>query len=139
MIALPDLEAVASYTLRQAGFRCYSSIPNNPEWPIIVVHRAGGTPAIRDYLDTAMIQCDVWGGAKDDEVPITKSAILDIAQQARAELFSLEGTSMDTPVPVFVSAVDDAIGLSWLPDPDTGRDRYLFSVWLYGRATALSS
>ena|SRR3972149_12195584 len=134
-MVMPDLEAVVSKTLRDAGYSAYSSIPNDPTWPLLIVSRAGGIPPIRQYLDGARIQVDVWGGAKGDPPPaVTKSQIQDIAQTARTIIFALEGTTVISPVEAFISGVDDASGLLWLPDDATGRDRYLFAVMVYGRS-----
>ena len=138
-VALPDLEAVASVALRTAAISglagVHSSIPaKNPIYPLIVVQRVGGTPAVRQYLDRARIQVDVWGGIRKDGSAVTKSDILDIAQEARVVLLDMEGQSIHEPVDVFVTAVEDALGLSWSPDPTSGRDRYVFAMWVYGRA-----
>ena len=109
-ITMPDLEAVASVTLRNAGISglngVYSSIPGNPTYPLITVKRPSGLPAVRYRLDMARIQVDVWGGAPGDgpKAP-TKSVIHDIAQQARIALLRLEGRSVTSPVPAFISAV----------------------------------
>jgi len=135
VLPFPDLEAVATKALQDAGYSAYSSIPNHPTWPLMVVHRAGGTPSIRQYLDSAIIQVDIWGGAKGDATPVPKSTIHDMAQIARTVLHDLAGQTITTPVAAFISGVDDAQGMIWLPDPDTGRDRYLFQVWIHGRST----
>ena len=142
---LPDLEAVVSVAIRDATIGglegVYSSIPaKSPQYPLITVKRIGGTPSVRSYLDTARIQIDVWGGVKGDGPgQPTKSDILDISQAARIAVLELEGETVDDPVDVFVSAVEDASGLMWLPDPTTGRDRYSFAMWVYGRALPASS
>lgn len=126
----PDMEAVVSGWLRGKniaiiGTRWYSSVPADPDFPLGVVKRIGGSPAVRRYLDAANIQIDVWGRSK--------SEARDIAAAARTALMQLEGQSVTSPVKAFVSGVEDALGLTWQPDPDTGRDRYLFSVIVYGR------
>lgn len=136
-IELPDLEAISASSIRNAAISgltgVYSSIPRNPTWPIIVVRRIGGQPAVREMLDAALIQVDVWGGARDDATPVPKSTAHDIAQAARVVLLEMEGTAIHDPVDVFVTAVRDANGLAWLVDPDTGRERYSFAVYVYGR------
>lgn len=131
ILQAPDMEAVCAVTLRTAaisglGTRVYSSIPRDPTYPLITVSRIGGLPSVREYLDAANIQIDVWGG--------TKSEAHDIAARARVVLLTLAGTSVTTPVAAWISAVEDSLGLSWQPDPLTGRDRYLFGVTVYGRA-----
>ena len=132
----PDAEAAVSKAIRDAGFRAYSSIPKKPTWPLFVVQRLGGQPPVRQYLDEARIQVDAWGGASGDgvPVPVSKGDLHDIAQEARVAIFNLEGTTVHDPVDAFISGVDDALGLSWLPDPVTGRDRYIFSLYLYLRS-----
>jgi len=134
----PDLEAVVSQTLRDANIRAYSSLPKTPQFPLIVVKRVGGTPPVRQYLDAANIQLDVWGSAPDDPAPVPKSTIQDLAQQARVLILKLEGKMVYGPVQAFITGVDDALGISWLPDPLTGRERYLFGMWVYGRSFILN-
>lgn len=129
---LPDVEAVARQWLSDGalaviGTRWYSSVPSTPTYPLGTVKRIGGIPAIRQALDAGNIQVEVWG--------TSKSEARDIAAAARVRLLRLEGKSVTTPVAAFVSAVDDSLGLTWQPDPDTGRDRYLFSVLVYARAS----
>jgi len=139
---MPDLEAVCARTLRDVGgMRAYSSIPSEPEWPLVVVRRLGGVPAVREKLDAAFIQFDVWGGAKGDPPPqVSKSDVQQLADQARVLIFELEGMAFHyDPHHVFVSGVEDAGGMHWLPDPQTGRDRYEFSLRVYGSTSRLES
>ncbi len=126
----PDFEAIIAATLRAAsitdlGVRVYSSIPTNPTFPLVTVKRIGGSPRVRQYLDGANLQIDVWGG--------TKAQARDIAAACRTTIFLLEGTQVSSPVSAWISGVDDSLGLTWLPDQETGRDRYLFSVLVAGR------
>lgn len=126
----PDIEAVVSGWLRDGnisgiGTRWYSSIPGTPTYPLGRIQRVGGLPAVRQYLDAANIQVEVWGESK--------SEARDIAAAARVRLLRLTGQSVTDPVIAFVSAVEDALGLSWRPDPETGKDRYLFSVIVFAR------
>jgi hypothetical protein len=136
LTAFPDAEAIVGEALRDAlisniSTRVYSSIPKNPTYPLITYQRIGGLPAVRDYMDAANIQVEVWGG--------TKSQAFDAAAEARVTLIELEGTSVSDPVSAWISAVEDSLGLSWQPDPLTGRDRYLFAVTLYARAMVSAS
>lgn len=142
-LELPDLEAVASVTLRSAALvnldtRVYSSIPGkSPVFPLAVVKRVGGVPAVTEMLDLARIQVDVWGGAPGDGPGApSKSMILDISQAARVALLELRGTAVTSPVSAFITDVRDALGLSWQPDPTTSRDRYVFAMWVYGKPLA---
>lgn len=131
ILEAPDLEAVAAEALRTAaitnlGTRVYSSIPRTPTFPLVTVQRIGGIAAVREYMDTANIQIDVWSE--------NKSQGRDIAARARVVLLSLAGTTVTSPVSAWISAVEDTLGLSWQPDQLTGRDRYIFGVLIYGRA-----
>lgn len=142
-LVLPDLESISSWALRQAnlegvGSRVYSSIPGKPVYPLIQYGRFGGTPAVAEALDRARIQLNVLGGAPGDSAPSlpSKGQIQDIAQLARITLLQMAGvafTSPPAPVAVYVTAVRDVMGLTWSPDPTTSRDRYIFSVNVYGK------
>jgi hypothetical protein len=131
--ALPDAEAVVSWWLRNAGIasgRVYSSMPSVPVFPLIVVERIGGRPAVRERLDRARIQLAVWGNSK--------SEARDLADAARLKLLDLEGQSVTTgggaPVDAFVTAVEDDLALFWSPDPVSDRDRYIFGVMIFDHA-----
>ena len=132
-LAYPDLEAVVRKTIADAGYRAYSSVPNTPIWPLCVVQRAGGFAAVRGYLDAPRIQVDVWGGAKGDTTPVTKSTLQDMAQDVIVIVLELEGKTITSPVNAFVSGVEDG-GMQWLPDDRTGRERYVVLFEVYGRA-----
>jgi hypothetical protein len=132
-LVMPDLEAVVRKRIADAGYRAYSSVPNTPTWPIAVVQRQGGSPAVRQYLDSARIQIDVWGGAKGDASNVPKSQIQDMMQDIRVQILRLEGTKVTTPVGAWITAVEDG-GIVWMPDDSTGRDRYMLTVEVYGRS-----
>lgn len=128
----PDAEAVVSIALRTAPLisgldsRVYSSVPKDPTYPLCTVKRIGGIPRERHALDRAEIQVDVWGNGK--------GGAADVAALARVKIHELEGTTLthaDLPNPVFITAVQDTLGLMWLPDVETARDRYIFGVTLY--------
>lgn len=128
---LADAEAVAAVAIRNAAIsglddRVYSSIPATPTYPLVVVRRIGGLPVVRQVLDGAIIEVAVWGQSK--------SQAHDIAQLARIELLELEGQQITSPVDAFVTAVDDAQGMTWDPDRSTGKDRYTFAVRLFMRS-----
>lgn len=127
----PDSEAIASKILRDAGIcsgRVYSSIPKKGVvWPLAVVKRVGGTPTDRRALDTPRIQVDIWGE--------NKAQARDEAEAARVALHSAEGTTF-TELAGRVTGVEDDLGLQFLPDPETARDRYFFAVRLSTRSAA---
>jgi hypothetical protein len=127
--AFPDIEALVGYWLRTqiGGSRVYSSIPNNPTWPLVTVKRIGGIPRIETMLDSAHIQLDVWGN--------NKSEARDLADNMRRTLHAMQGqkfaTASGAPDNGYVTAVTDSLGLTFLPDPTTGRDRYIVGVYVY--------
>ena len=117
----PNSEALVGVVLRKA-MTCgvYSAIPKkDPVFPLITIHRAGGVPVHKKRLDNPTLQIDAWGS--------NKTNAYTTAATARQQIFLMEGQMYDD---AFVTSVDDVMGLTWLPDPDTGRDRYLFSVRL---------
>jgi hypothetical protein len=124
----PDAEAVVAGWLRThvAGPpRVYSSVPAKPTYPLVTVSRTGGTPAVRQYLDAPRVDVNVWGNSK--------SEAYDLAAACRQALMDMEGKSVTDPVAAFVSGVDDVVGITFLPDEVTARDRYVFSVTVYLR------
>lgn len=120
---MPDLEAVCGAAIRAQGYRTFSSVPAKPVYPLLVVQRLGGVPVERHRLDMARIQVDAWGD--------NKAQARDAAEAARRAILELEGTKSQTFSAV-ITGCDDELGLMWLPDPDTGRDRYIFAVLVYG-------
>ena len=123
----PDAEAVASVALRNAaiaglGSNVFSGSPKTPPSTYAVVQRLGGIPAERHHLDRARIQVDVWAASKD--------VAHDVAALCLQKLQDIEGTSVTGPA-AYVTGVELAQGLTWAPDPQTDKDRYIFSVYLY--------
>ena len=125
----PDAEAVVGAAIRNAsisglGTRVYSSIPRSPVYPLVLVRRVGGFPAVRQALDRASIQIEAWGD--------TKATAQRIAQEARVAVLLLEGTIVHTPVDAAITGVSDATGMFFSEDDVTDIDRYIFgmNVWL---------
>jgi hypothetical protein len=123
---LPDAELLTVNALRAnadltalVGARVYTAIPAEPTFPLVRVTRIGGIPAISRHLDIARIQVDVWGTTKFQArtVAATAQAAIHAAIGARAE--------------GVLTGVDDDLGLSWQPDPETDQPRYVFGVALY--------
>lgn len=125
----PDAEAIASTIMRAgvSGARVYSSIPSkDPEYPLAIVQRTGGSPATPRRLDAADLQIDVWG--------TSKSEARLLAAQLRKALKEAEGTlvTLSTGATAFVTGMEDILGPTWLPDPvNPPRDRYTFTVRLF--------
>lgn len=128
-LTFADAEALVSEELRDANIpdlarRVYSSVPASPTYPLVTVQRLGGIPPERRYLDAAYLQVEAWGNSK--------SQAHDIAADARVILLELEDRQLPEAV---CTAARDALGLTWMPDPETHRDRYVFAVRLYLRPT----
>src|SRR4051812_22944304 len=126
----PDSELLATTILNAASFGSYTiadgmignRLPDTPTYPVIVVRRVGGVPSDRHRVDNPEIQANVWGD--------TKKAAQDVAALARAALFTAEGRlfSLADGTRVFLSGVEDSIGLSDLFDPLNKIPHYVFSV-----------
>lgn len=124
---MPDVEAVCIAALRAepvAGGRAYGKVPAEPTFPLLLVQRVGGIPAVPRRLDAARIQVSSYGS--------TKAEARDTAELARRVLHQSEATTF-AELQAFVTGVDDELGLQWLPDPETMRDRYIFVVTVYAR------
>lgn len=133
---LPDAELIAVDILRASSDldslvnnRVYTAIPSEATYPLVRVIRIGGLPTIRQHLDVARLQVEAWAGILDDPAVATtaKGTARQVAVVAQAALHAAIGTH-DAGV---VTAVEDDLGLSWQPDPDTDRARYLFGVSLH--------
>lgn len=119
---MPDVEAVCVSALRAADVadgRAYGAVPAEPEFPLILVQRVGGQPSVRRRLDRASIQVSAYG---ED-----KAEARDAADAARLALMNAEATYFEE-LSAYVTGVEDELGLQWLPDPDTTRARYIFTV-----------
>lgn len=126
----PDIEAMVGAALRAEGVcgrRVYSSIPANPTYPLVTVARLGGVPPDRRRLDRARIQVDVYGN--------NKAEARDAAELARRVVLEMEGETFAS-FNGFVSDVEDELGLTFLPDQDTKKDRYLFAVGVFAHHSA---
>lgn len=132
-IELPDIEAVAASALRTGNVcsqRVYSSIPANPTYPLAIVERLGGIPAAKEKLDAARIQVSVWG--------TTKAEARTNAELARRVLHATEGNYFGS-FEAYVTGVADELGLTWLPDVVTHKDRYIFAVMIYAHTATIST
>ena len=108
------------------GQRVTTRSPGPPiVYPYVTLQRIGGIPSIRQRLDTARIQVDCWAE--------TEGTASRVARVARACLHLMEGY---TTAEAVVTAVEDDLGLSWLPDttrkPET--PRFIFGVAISAHA-----
>jgi hypothetical protein len=126
----PLIELQAQATLREAGFNAGSSVPARPTYPLVTIRRIGGLPAVKQRLDRASIQVDVWGQ--------NKTQALGQAHAARVTLLGMEGQTFSKAsgdaIDAYVTAVEDELGLTFLEDHVTGKDRYLFGLSIYSHS-----
>lgn len=118
----PDAEGLVGDILRAAGItagRVYPSVPKEPIWPLTTFARIGGIPSDRHALDYPRIQIDVWG---ENKAQAREQALL-----ARLALLKAEGVAFASRN-AFIASVEDDLGLTFQPDPSTGRDRYIFGM-----------
>ena len=137
ILDLPNVEAAVNVGLQAVGLRAYSTLPGkSPSFPLVVTYRAGGRPAEKHSYDSPRIQLEVWG-----DTSTTKSSLLNYAREVWREALLLEGETVELSdgEAVFISAVDPEIGLQWLPDPPTGRPRYIASLRVTARQAVPAS
>lgn len=122
---LPDTEAlVCGYLAAQLpAASVHSQFPTSPTYPVITVHRAGGTPVHSRWLDRAVLQVDVWADSKEEA--------RDVAATAYARLKDMTGPQSYGGQSGVVSATGDVTGLAWLRDEFSDKPRYTFQVSVY--------
>ena len=128
-VGFPDAEVLARFIIIEANAssRVYSSLPaKNPVFPLITLHRNGGVPTDRHFLDRARILVNSWGATKGEARALADAARLAI-HEAEGNLYLIEGGD---PVDAVLNGVEDIVGINWQPDPVTQRDRYIFEVAL---------
>lgn len=116
--AVPEVAAVVSA-------RVYTEIPPEPTYPLVRLTRIGGIPAIRRHLDVARLQVDVWANSK--------FAARGLAATVQAALHDMVGAHTEG----VVTRVEDDLGLTWAPDPETDVARYTagYAVFLHPNPT----
>lgn len=119
---VPNVEALVGKVIRDAlSIDVSSGLKKTPSFPAIRVQRIGGIHPRKRALDAAQIQIDAWGDTKTDAF----NAIAD----ARTAVLNMEGVNFTTtgnyPENVQVAEVTEVLGISWLPDTEVGKDRYL--------------
>lgn len=136
-LALPDVEAAVGKLLRDAGVasgRVYSSIPRTPTYPLLVVQRVGGVPAEKHKLDSASIQIDAWARLPSEASGVGgKAEARDLAELARRTLYTNGEGAYVTAFDCQITAIEDELGFRFLPDSESKRDRYLFSVRVFAQ------
>jgi hypothetical protein len=103
--------------------------------------RLGGTPAEKHAIDAPRIQIEAWGASKSEGTETSKSDVLDYARDAWRTILELEGETVELSngEAVFIAGVMPEMGLQWLPDPPTGRPRYIGSFRIYAKNVVRTS
>lgn len=124
---LPDAELLVSDWLRAhsdldpiLGNKIFTALPAGVSYPCLVIRRLGGVPVVRQHLDRARIQCDIWGR--------TKYEARTAAAAVQAALHEMPAATHALGV---VTGVEDDLGLTWSEDPASNRPRYTFGVLVY--------
>lgn len=120
--AYPDAEAVVCEQLATVPGTDHvgTRIPADATGTVVRVTRLGGIAPVRGRLDLARIQVEVWNA--------DQATARDVAAECLKALHELEGTSTET---AFVTAVEQDLGMSFIPDPMTNQSRYIFGVAVY--------
>lgn len=121
---LPDVELLVTAWLAEvdelANLYAHigTEIPTEATLPVIRILRVGGSAVIRQHLDSARVQVDVWADGKQ--------AAHDLARLTQAAMHELPG-SHDEGV---VTAVEDGV-FAWSPDESTGWAGYTADYLVY--------
>jgi hypothetical protein len=95
-----------------------TEIPADPALPIIRILRVGGSTVIRQHLDAARVQVDVWAASKQ--------AAHDLARLVQAAMHELPGVHDEA----IVTCVEDGV-FRWAPDEPTGWAGYTADYLVY--------
>lgn len=129
----PDVEgalrtwfrAVTDITTLVDG-RTFFAIPQNTQWPLIVVSLIGGGPQRAEPpVLQALVQIDCWGPPRADG-----KAQKDVAAAVMTKVVSVleslaSGVDLDESTQALGASVQSVI---WLPDPDTNQARYVVTA-----------
>lgn len=133
---LPDAEElVIAYLLASddiaalVGERVFPELPQDQdEWPILLVERVGGLPAAERHLDAPEIELQAWADTKAEARTLAATA-----QAVLQELVGIQPPPAPSGPPAIgvVSGIEHVNGLQWVPDPETGRPRYVFEIRVF--------
>lgn len=124
-IVFPDAVALVRQALTTAGVaNVVHQIPRDRPAQFVTVVRTGGAPAHDLVVDPAQVTVDSWAA--------TGPAAMALAQQVRAYLHALTGTSVAGTA---VYGVRELAGPAELPDPDSEAPRVRQSFQIGLRAT----
>lgn len=106
--------------------RVFFGVPKpDPVWPLVVVSRIGGGNGVGDApVDEPIIQIDCWGELYASGNG-NRAQALALANAVRAELLDLDN---DTVIVTGVRAAIEAVEMTFAPDPDNDRPRYVLTA-----------
>lgn len=109
---LPDAEWAATRWLRDYPDVTYDvGTTLTSARPFVRVTRVGGIPAIAAHLDKARVDFDVFASTREEAVDAARTVHAAMHEAAGA-VVAADGQSC------VITAVEDLLGLSWVPDPD---------------------
>lgn len=126
---LPDAEWAATRWLRDHAEVPYdvgtSLDPDKDTWPFVTVARIGGTPDTdahpAPHIDRARVDFDVWA--------VDRTAAVDAARTVHAAMHEAKGERVSgDSLTAVVSNVTDALGFTWVSDPDPAVWHGVFSL-----------
>lgn len=114
------LRSMASITALVSQ-RVFFGLPDNTEWPAVVVRQVGGGPDIGDApVAVDLIQIDCWAATRNKAQASTlKNAVLGAIQ------------SIESGTPLGASAQAkwaSTLSVIWLPDPENDQARYAITA-----------
>jgi len=89
-------------------------LPDTPSWPQVMIHRGGGTPVTRQWVDDAAIQVDAMIPADPAQYPDGPKQCADLIAAVVACLSAIADDTV--PEAVLCGARID-VGPLWMPDP----------------------
>lgn len=128
MILLPDAEKLVVDYLRNhsdvdtlVDGRVSTAQPSSPDYPLVIVGRLAGLAQERDWLDTPVLQIDVWADKREEA--------WQVMCVVRAAMTSSEISGVHTLGTV--TGTEETAGPTWFPDPVTNRPRFTYDVQVY--------
>jgi len=120
---LPYAEKLVGQVVREAlDVKVHSSIPAVPVYPLVIIKRFGGVPAVRARLDSPELQFDCYAD--------TKTEAFRLASSVRKAVHEAEGTYVEQGEDhCWITSVADSGGPQHVPDgANPPKDRYILSL-----------
>ncbi len=106
------------------GGRVYANrIPASPTWPLVRLQQVADSEVVARHFTATRVQVEGWAATLHDD-----GTARDVAATCRSALHDMSGWVHPEG---WVSHVEEASPLTWLPDDDAGKARYLFDFRIY--------